>query len=1741
MSESDETNTDQLSGGTYELLKGRINTQVQELKSRLEKLNVERKDIFGSIATALIGSDKVTTENNCIAQDFTTIGQNFIFGYNVTLGLKSQTNLEDVFASYKYEDGRFHEQDLALINNAEFLDKFNDLYKYYKKAKFVRFSTRGHSLYMVFRIGDAIDDLKVFKWTIHEDSIVYVDDRSVHEYSYPAQHEFEWSRTTRDMHVDGEHPHISIDDRVFVETVGGDLTIKVENNTNDGSGIYEEDVENQDQTLDDGEFHYAILDNLILFKIKPYQEKDFRYIVYNDKLKEAVRIDRIQNSCVLLPEGHGIIYPNGYYLQNGEYKIFDLDVHNLKFDRKQASPNGEDVLYVFYNREQGVYVLQFYNLIERQVSTPIICQGFSLFPDGKMIYFKADDEPRKHHTIQVWQTPFTSPDYTPEVSAEQAQSQVYKIGNKEVVTCMAECHEVIGLLSRGESYNDLYVDVVKKSTDILDAYFWLKDTTMCNMAEPLDGIRIASSTAIDEYEKVQRLRKDTAAMNKEVREEADELFRVIPYTAFDHIDKFVGKLSELRQLRSHVIELRDRPYADADFCAQLEQEIIESGDKISGKCIDFLADEKSLDPYRTQIDSHEETLETFTKVIEGRELQEKITETASQLEMLIETVSNLKIDDPTRTTQVIDSISSVFTILNQTKGKLKNRIKELMSTEGKAEFNAQLKLLNQAVVNYLDVANEPETVEEYLTKAMVQLEELESHFSEFDEFIPVLAEKRDEIHSAFEQRRLFLEEERARKASAYMAAAERILKSIGNRVKNIKEVKDIASYFAADMMVDKLRDLVSKLRDAGDSVRADDLESQLKTLREDAVRQLKDKNELYVEGEDAVRFGKHVFSVNNQDLNLTMISREDDFYYHLTGTRFFEPVESEELESTRPVWSMQCVSEDKEVYRGEFLVKMIVDSIETKDIEVLLAKSEEELVEYIRLFMAPRYEENYTKGIHDHDAALILRQVLTLKRDMDLLSFSSDARAMAQFFWTNLESNDFKAKLQTRIKNFGIMYQLFPGRAPGQDLIDDLTQAIGASPVAEICEQHTLDESVTYLIREFGRGDHFIISHGASTLIHDFEAHLKSARFKLKLEESLDSEFEGSIAPRFEIVREWVKAYLEFKELPHGDAYLNEASVVIAAQSFNPLHVVHAEMEKDIEGMIGSHTLLKEGGVYRLDYQDFSNRLEEFTRTTAPLYRRFIELKKELIDTQRNFMRLDEFKPRVLSSFVRNRLINEVYLPMVGDNLAKQMGTLGENKRTDLMGMLLLISPPGYGKTTLMEYISSCLGLVFMKINAPAIGHHVTSLDPAEAPNASAAEELKKLNLAFEMGDNVMIYLDDIQHSNPELLQKFITLCDGQRKIEGVYKGQPKTYDLRGRKVCVIMAGNPYTETGEKFQIPDMLSNRADTYNLGDIIGDTKDAFYSSYLENSMTSNTVLSKLSTAGSKDVQAFIKAAEDDAVQGIDLEGDYSSAEMNDIVEVLKKLLVVRDAIASVNLEYIRSASIQDDYREEPSFKMQGSYRNMNKITEKVLPIMNQEELDTLIQSHYGNEAQTLTGDAEFNLLKFRELTNKLSEEDIQRLKDIRSTFGRNQLFANADENDPVSQVVVQLGQFSEKLNNISEAIQAATAMSAAASKDKPGGFELNDEAMAKLTKLFYPDGKDKRDRHVVVPGKVEIVNNVPDFFSHILKDQFEVMKNWIKPLMADNMLERDDINDLRNSMLDLSANYQQLLDRMGHGDK
>ena len=81
-----------LEQGTYEILRGRLSTHGNDLRARLAKLNTDRQDVFGAIATELIATERLTTENNCTPRDMRHIGGGkFIFGYNVQLGLRSET------------------------------------------------------------------------------------------------------------------------------------------------------------------------------------------------------------------------------------------------------------------------------------------------------------------------------------------------------------------------------------------------------------------------------------------------------------------------------------------------------------------------------------------------------------------------------------------------------------------------------------------------------------------------------------------------------------------------------------------------------------------------------------------------------------------------------------------------------------------------------------------------------------------------------------------------------------------------------------------------------------------------------------------------------------------------------------------------------------------------------------------------------------------------------------------------------------------------------------------------------------------------------------------------------------------------------------------------------------------------------------------------------------------------------------------------------------------------------------------------------------------------------------------------------------------------------------------------------------------------------------------------------------------------------------------------------------------
>ena len=101
------------------------------------------------------------------------------------------------------------------------------------------------------------------------------------------------------------------------------------------------------------------------------------------------------------------------------------------------------------------------------------------------------------------------------------------------------------------------------------------------------------------------------------------------------------------------------------------------------------------------------------------------------------------------------------------------------------------------------------------------------------------------------------------------------------------------------------------------------------------------------------------------------------------------------------------------------------------------------------------------------------------------------------------------------------------------------------------------------------------------------------------------------------------------------------------------------------------------------------------------------------------------------------------------------------------------------------------------------------------------------------------------------------------------------------------MAGNPYTESGEKFKIPDMLANRADIYNLGDIIGETEHLFRLSLIENSLTANPILQQLASKEFEDVYTLVNQIESKTDEG-QLKGNIPVKRLRNIKKYWKRFL-------------------------------------------------------------------------------------------------------------------------------------------------------------------------------------------------------------------------------------------------------------
>jgi len=1610
MKETTQNKENTLDTGAYEIIRKRLQSQKEELTKKLHQLNDARKRVFNATSFSLKANQRITTDNNCVARGIIALDQLCIFGYNVHFGLRTEIKLEDVFSIYTFENNQFTPQPLDLLQDPNFINDYQNLYKYYRDAIFSKFRRTENYLYMIFQTSKNTDDLKAFKWLIRDGKLLYQDDRSIHEVKAPPQFAFDWTKTTLEDRRLGKYPHISIQDKVFIEAIHGDITFKIEDNTDTGKGIYSEKVFNTDQQLDDADYFYADLGNLLAVRIKPYQE-EFRAYIFNQRTKEVVNLKSLNQSAIVLPDNQGIIFSDGYYLQNGTYKLFDSPVENAAFLRSVASPNGEDFLYIFTHAESNTYILMSYNIIQQTVETPIICNGFTVFVDGSLIYFRTEAEATRHHQVQIWDTPYM---LELQENSDRQDDPVYKVGNKQIVQAMAEVQEVIQLIQKEDSYEGLYEDILKKSTSLLDSYFWINDPALLQLGAPLAQVQEVANTAIDEFVKVQAQRKHAADILLEVEKKVSSLLFSINSTVVTDLDQLVHQLANTRRLQGELLDLKNVRYVQEEQVDILLEKLATLADELAEKTITFLLREEALQTYEHRVNKQKAEVENIKKAFDAKIIEDNNSEISRELELLIDILNSLKIEDTTQTTKIVAKISVIFSSLNEVRAQLTRKLNTLRSHEATAEFAAQLTLLEQSVTNYLELSGTAEKLDEYYTKIIVQLEELESKFSEFDDFALKIADKRDEVIKAFNLRRELMVTQINKRTASLEQIGLRVLKNVENKAKAYTTREEILSFYMTDLMIDKIRHLIADLRSLQDVSKAENLENLLKKSQEDALRILRDKTELFADGENSIALGKHKFAVNHQNLSLTLVRRQQDLYFHLTGTSFYKQVKNAEILAFTDIWDQEIVSENDTVYRAEYLAyKTFVASQGAPGFDA---------AEYISKTVEQQYSEGYIKGVHNFDALQIYEALTTLDQKLDLLRYSIELRNAAQLFWHDLAA-DACNRLSALIQSTEAVRKVFPNTNRYDSTLNEIIAQFKVWETTldkELIDGYSL---ASYVFKTLSQYNSFVRSEHADRLKQDFSRALAEKKKWKEFAELLDN-IHFSLTDRFYLVSNWVNAYVDAN--PAEEKFRKYADETAIALLFpdDPQKLIFGKDSVTLMQLKGNHPIL-DNGTLHMQYHIFIQKMEHFTQVNVPRFESFSSLKDQLNKAYEKELKIHDFEPKVLTSFVRNKLINEVYFPLIGNNLAKQLGAAGDTKRTARMGMLLLISPPGYGKTTLMEYLAKTMGLHFVKINGPTIGHTITSIDPIEAKTSGEREELKKINLSFEMADNVMLYLDDIQHLNAEFLQKFISLADGQRKIDGIFDGDSKTYDLRGKRFCIVMAGNPYTESGAKFQIPDMLANRADVYNLGDVIGDTEQLFNLSLIENAAIENPYLEKIASKSFTDFYALIEYVESKQEQLPDLEGNYLKQEVDDFIAVLQQLLKIRDVVVKVNRNYIQSAAMQDSYRTEPPFKMQGSYRNMSKLVGQLVPMMNDKEIDNVIKAHYEGESQTLTADTESNLLKLKELAGLLTAEEQQRWDVIKNIFRKNNRHGGLDKDD---KVFAQLLEFNENLEGIIHAIKS-----------------------------------------------------------------------------------------------------------------
>lgn len=1595
-----------LRGGSYDLLRRRVATQVTELERIAQQIDDTRVAAFGSVGLSLTGADRLATDLACLPRDIVRIGDLLLLGFNIDVELSVQTP-EQVFALYSVSSVDQDapslvpvqpDDDRNFLAEPAFREEFDKLIRFYGKSRFSDLRTTQNQLLAVFQVGDRVDDVRVFRWALTgegaERRATFTDGRGERDYTWPPAHDQEWSSSTREDQRAGAHPVVSVLDEVFIGFRGGRLQLRVETGEGGSHPEIDESIANSGQSLADIGVDYLTIGDILLIRVRLYEEEPRTY-AFSRRSRSGTRVDAAGIASRLLPGGEGIVFPGGYHLTSTGTRTFDVDVDELQFEELIAAPNGEDVLYVFHRRETGEYLLMPYNLVRREVAQVISCHGFATFANGSMILFRdqpQDSDAAKIHPIQWWTTPYADTGYEPGAGNGDAWSQ--RVGNAALVAGLGDVYDIVRL-SRDDKPNARSWEALAATTRrAMDQHLWFVDDEAGGLSAAAHEVLVTAGQLLDEHKLVERRRSAARATLSTAETDVRQVLNGIATASTP--DQVVTALGQLRRARGEMSVVADTEGIDTSRVESLIDELDAGVAELSERAVDVLSRPAAFSSLESKIASSEAAVVDASTSAQLDAIAITLSGLQDDLDAVVDTVSALEGGDPTVRTAIVRSVSDVTGTANRVQAQLDSKRRNLGATEATAAFDAELALVEQTLNGSVAGAGTPEDCDAVLARLLVTIERLESRYGDDPERGASISELRSSAHEVVGERRTALLDERNRRAGRIVDAATRLLATVTRRASEFDDDKEVAAFFATDQLTSRVRELADELETLDDAGRAAEVRSGLRDAMEEARRRIRDKAAL-VSDDGAVVLGGVRLAQNTQPFEMVLSSRTDDrgddaIAATITGTDFAADV-TDRLAEFSDLLGRAFPSETSAVSRSEYLAWAVLESMTSKPggmQELLTASANPAAMNELCQGEAERrHGDGYQRGVHDQDAARILGAVLPSLEAEPLLRFTGLVRGLARLWLSSLD-DDVVVAWVGKSKAADTAARRLAAAGPAQRLVDEARDEIssfvtasGASEAnAAMFGDVQIARAAEYVVDELATGPDVIASSTATALVDELHGDL-GADGVGELDVALGAEPDS--IERFVLARDWVAAFVAADDSRVDKTFdIAEAAAILATPDLTARRANQGGA-LTVTGLVADHRRIVDGQlVTRTDeLAEGAGSLFAEMQTRWPAYS---DARKRVVEEHSDRVKLAEHRPRVMSGFVRNTLIDTALLPLFGPNLGRQLGTVDP---TDVarQGLLVVVSPPGYGKTTLMEWIADRLGLLIVKVNGPALGHDTTSLDPADAPNAAARAEVEKINLAFRMGRNVMLYLDDIQHTSPVLLSRFIPLADATRRIEGVADGEATTFDLRGKRFCVVMAGNPYTTGGGRFEMPDMLVNRSDVFNLGDVSGEHGEAFARSYVENSLTACPSVAPHASKLLDDLGPVLDmAAGRKPVDSSGLDHAWDGAELDATVRSVSMLRRAQDVLLKVNAEYIASAATSDDDRTAPPFLLQGSYRNMARIAGRIVPVMTTDELDAVVDDHYNSEAQTLTDRAEQNLLAYKALTDRMTDAETTRWNEI-----------------------------------------------------------------------------------------------------------------------------------------------------------